>query len=69
MEAKKKAASVFSGREEDIDKGLFGVGGEVGGPEDTITKVSKSNPYTGQHQFLVVKWMLRLIVCATVWLL
>ena len=48
-EAKKKDASVFGGREEDIDKGLFGEGAElVGGPEDTITKVAKSNPYTGK---------------------
>ena len=47
VEAKKKDASVLGGREEDIDRGLFGEGAVAGGPEDTITRVAKSNPYTG----------------------
>ena len=51
MAAKKKEASVISGREEVIDKGLFGEEGTAisRDPEDTITRVAKSNPYTGKE--------------------
>ena len=50
MAAKKKEASVISGREEVIDRGLFGEGGALSrDPEDTITRVAKSNPYTGEY--------------------
>lgn len=48
MAAKKKEATVIGGREEVIDRGLFGEGAAVArDPEDTITRVAKSNPYTG----------------------
>ena len=50
MAAKKKEASVISGREEVIDRGLFGEGSALSrDPEDTITRVAKSNPYTGEY--------------------
>ena len=50
MAAKKKEASVISGREEVIDRGLFGEGAALSrDPEDTITRVAKSNPYTGEY--------------------
>lgn len=53
--AKKKEASVFSGREEDIDKGLFGEGVSTRpGPEDIITQVDKTKAYTGQLCGLLV---------------
>ena len=49
MAAKKKEASVIGGREEVIDRGLFGEGAAAArDPEDTITRVAKSNPYTGK---------------------
>ena len=38
---------MFGGREDMIDKGLFGEGEAAAGPEDTITKAATSNPYTG----------------------
>ena len=47
--AKKKEASVIGGREEVIDRGLFGEGAAAArDPEDTLTRVAKSNPYTGK---------------------
>lgn len=50
MAAKKKEASLFDGREEVIDRGLFGEGDLGGDPEDTIARVAKSNPYTGKQR-------------------
>lgn len=56
--AKKTEASMFSGREEVIDRGLFGEGVDTAtGPEDTITKVAKTKAYTGQLAAIGTKWI------------
>lgn len=67
MVAKKKEASVIDGREEVIDRGLFGEGAATArDPEDTITRVAKSNPYTGNSS-LWNKLHQSCIVLISVW--
>ena len=70
MAAKKKEASVIGGREEVIDRGLFGEGAALSrDPEDTITRVAKSNPYAGKRCLILASspGLLSQLLAAGVW--